>query len=400
MKIGIEAHTIEKKERLGAGGNYLLNLLKQWSKLDSDKYQFILYFKDRIPSEKFLNSPVFIKKILVGGSLRQSSLRQSKSTALYYNIFMPLTAKLDKVDILFLPFYMRPFFCFTPTITAIHDISFKAHPEWFSWNYKLPFRILARLAVQTSKAILTCSEYTKKEIIKYYPSTSLRASKTPSEKIHVIYLAADSKFNNQKDIEKIKQAKQKYGLKHKYLFYTGNIFNRRHVLETIKAFENLKRTCPEEFEGYQFLISGRDISFPFQNIDEKIKKINFKFPNTIKRVRYMDKNDFFYIYQGAELFVWLSEYEGFGLPVLEAMACGIPVLTTKKTSLKEVIGDYPLWVKNPNDVNEIKEKMYKILTDKNLRKNLIEKGLKQSQKFSWQKTAEETLKIINKYART
>jgi len=369
MKIGIEAHTIEKEEKLGAGGNYLSQILKEWSKLNPDKYQFILYFKDRIPKEKFLCSPIFVKKLVK---------TPIKSTALFYNISMPLEAKRDKLDILFLPFYMRPFFCFVPTVTAIHDISFKTHPEWIAWNYKLPFKLLSWLAIKTSKAILACSEYTKQEIIKNY--------KISPERVHTIYLAADKDFNNQKNEQEIQESKHKYGIDKKYLFFTGSIFNRRHVLESIKAFEAISK----ENSNYQFLISGRDLTRPAQNIDKK---------NIVKRVRYIDKNDLKNIYQGAELFVWLSEYEGFGLPALESMACGTPVLATKITSLTEVIGDYPIWINNPNDIEEIKEKMIKVLTDKNLRKEMIERGLQQASKFSWRKTAEETLKVLLNYAK-
>jgi len=100
------------------------------------------------------------------------------------------------------------------------------------------------------------------------------------------------------------------------------------------------------------------------------------------------------LYNATDLFVWLSEYEGFGLPPLEAMACGTPVLSTKKTSLAEVLGDYPIWVENPKDINEISNKMLEILTNKKLREKLIKKGFERAQKFSWQKTAKETLNFI------
>lgn len=382
MKIGIEAHTIERQEKLGAGGNYLFQILKEWSNLNSDEYQFILYFKDKIPSIGFLDSKVFVKKLIK---------TPIKSTALFYNIFMPLAAKKDKADILFLPFYMRPFFCFTATITAVHDISYKVHPEWFSWNYKLPFRLLTWLAIKTSKAILACSEYTKQEIIKNY--------RVFPEKIKVIHLAADKIFNLTKNEQEIQKSKQKYGINKKYLFYAGNIFNRRHVLEMITAFKLLKETYSEDFAGLQFLISGRDITRPSQNIDREIEKVNKKFPNAIKRTQYIDTDDLKNIYQGAEALVYISEYEGFGLPVIEAMACGTPALTTKMTSLDEVMGDYPLWIDNPSDVEEIKDKMIKVLSDESLKNKMIEKGLERAKHFSWRQTAEETLKILINYAK-
>jgi len=379
MKIGIEAHTIEKTEKLGAGGNYLTGLLKEWSKLDPNKYKFILYFKERIPKDKFLNSKVFIKKIV-------KIPFGIKSTALFYNVFFPLNAKKDKLDILFLPFYMRPFFCFSPIITAIHDISFKKHPEWFAWNYKIPFQLLTKLAIKKSKAILVCSEYTKKEIIENY--------KINPKKIKLIYLAVDKKFKNEKEKSRIKKIKEKYGLNKKYIFYTGTIFNRRHVLESIKAFEkNLKDGL-----DCQFLISGRDFTKPTQDIDKKIERINENFPEAIKKIKFIDYNDLIFVYQGAEIFIWLSNYEGFGLPVLEAMSCGTPVLTTKKSSLSEVLGNYPLCVENPKDIKEIFKKIKMLFQNQEIKKESIKKGLIQAQKFSWEKTAEETLKILEKYA--
>lgn len=375
MKIGIEAHTIEKIEKLGAGGIYLSQILKEWSKLDPDQYQFVLYFKDRIPEDEFLKSRVFIKKIV---------RTPIKSTVLFYNIFMPIIAKRDKVDVLFLPFYMRPLICFTPTVVAIHDVSYRTHPEWFSWNYKLPFRLLTWLAIKKSKAILTCSNYTKKEIMNNY--------NVSESKIKVIYLAANDEFNvdKNKNENEILKSKQKYGINKKYLFFTGSIFNRRHVLETIKAFDLLLKQNLD----YQLLISGRNLTNPFQDIDKEINIINRQFSDAIKRVQYVNEDDFKNIYQNAEMTIYLSEYEGFGLPVIEAMACGIPVLTTKMTSLEEVSGDYPIAIDDPNNINEIKEKIIKILGDEQLRKTMIAKGLERAKSFSWQKTAEETLRTL------
>jgi len=378
IKIGIEAHTIEKQEKLGAGGNYLGQILKEWSKLNPDEYQFILYFKDRIPTDEFLNKPIFKKRV--------AKILGISSTMLFYNLLFPLRAFFDKLDVLFLPFYMRPLFCFNRKIvTSIHDIFFKPHPEWCSWRYRYPYLILTKLAVKSSGAIIVCSQSTKKEIIKYY--------KVNPNKIHIVYLAAGEEFNSNKDFSKIKKAKGKYGLNKRYLFFTGTILNRRHVLESIQAFEKLL----EKGLDYQFLISGRDFTrCPAQKIDKEADRINYRFPNALKRTRYVDSEDLISIYQDTELLVWLSEYEGFGLPVLEAMACATPVLTTKMTSLAEVLGDYPIAIDNPSDVEEIKEKMIKVLKDEQLRNEMIQKGLERVQKFSWQKTAQETLKILTK----
>jgi len=360
MKIGVDCHVLEKTQTGVA--RYLINLLKHRKK--DKRVDFILY------SMKNIKNPLNIQ-----------------STALYYNFSLPRRAKKDKVDILFLPFYMRPFFCKVPTAVAIHDISYAVHPEWFDFYHRFVYNLLTRRAIKKSKFIFACSEYTKKEILRKY--------RVNPDKIKLVYLAADEKFNNLKNQEKIRRIKQKYGLKDKYLFYASSIFNRRHVLETVKAFESVLEKHPD----YQIFISGRNLTHPFQNIDKEIEKINQKFPEAIKKVDFVDEKDLLYLYQGAELFIYLSEYEGFGLPPLEAMACGTPVLATKKTSLAEVLGDYPLWVDEPGNVKEIKDKMLKVLSDEHLRTEMTKKGLERAKQFSWRQTAEETLRILMNYGK-
>ncbi len=375
MKIGIEAHTIEKEEKLGAGGNYLSSLLFYWRNLIPEKNQFFLYFKDRIPNDEILDSPVFIKRI----ALNPFGL---KSLSFFYNFSLGRFAAKDRNDVLFLPFYMQPVFCKTPTVVTIHDISFRAHPEWFGWRYLAPFIFLTGRAIKRSKAIIVPSHFSKQEILKYY--------RVSESKINVVYLGINERFDAEKNIEKIKQVKRKYGIKEKYFFYTGSIFNRRHLAESIMAFKEIRK----QHEDFQFLISGRDLTHPSQKIDALCEEVNKTFPEAVKRFRYIDTGDLKFIYQGCELFIWPSEYEGFGLPVLEAMACGVPVLTTKLASLGEVAGDAALFVQNPSSIEEIKEKMVIAINNKELKEEKARKGIIQAGRFSWLQCAKETLKII------
>ncbi|MFH1129495.1 MAG: glycosyltransferase family 1 protein [Patescibacteria group bacterium] len=357
MKIGVDCHTL-KKTKTGVA-RYLANLLDYWQKKENT--DFILYSMENV------KNPLNIK-----------------STALYYNFSLPRQAKKDKVDILFLPSYMRPFFCGVDTAVAVHDVSYFIHPGWFDFYHRMIYRILTKRAIRKSKFIFVPSEYTKQEILKYFKN------RIDATKIHIVYLASDEKFNNVKDQNKIQEIKQKYKLEDKYLLSVASIFNRRHVLESIKAFELILN----DHQCLQFLISGRNLTNPFQDIDAEIERINKKFNNRIIRIDHIDEDDLIYLYRGAEIFLYLSEYEGFGLSPLEAMACGSPVLSTKLTSLAEVLGDYPIAVENPNDVDEIKEKMIKVLSDEQLRKKMVEKGLERVKSFSWQKTAEETYDVL------
>ena len=357
MKIGIDCHNLEGK-RTGTG-RYLMNLLKYWA---DENAEFILYFKNKIPND-IPESNNFQKKVL-----------KSSSNALFIHYFLPRAAKKDGVGILFCPNYIAPFFYNGDIALALHDIIYEARPDLYNWPSifdRILLKKVSKISAKKAKIIFTCSEFTKNEIINYY--------KINPEKIFVIPLAADEKFKN--------VGYSTSNIKKKFVLYVGDIIKRRFVPETIKAFKFLEKTCPELAEGYKFLIIGRN------RIGQQISQ------NNIIHKDYVSEDDLVLLYNAADLFVWLSSYEGFGLPPLEAMASKTPVLSTKKTSLAEVLGDYPIWVENPEDVDEISDKMLKILKDENLRNEMIKKGLEQAQKFSWQRTAEETLRILINYAK-
>lgn len=366
MKIGIDCHNLEEK-RTGTG-RYLMNLLKYWAK---ENAKFVLYFKNYIPED------------IPKGLDFQNKILKSGSNIWFEHFLLPRAIKKDKINIFFSPSYILPLRMpkKVKTAVAIHDISYEAHPKWFSWQNRILLKWISKKSIKKADIIFVPSVFTKSEILKYY--------KINPEKIFFIPLAADEKFRNvgspTSHIEK------KYGIRDKFIFYVGAIFNRRFVPEIIEAFVKISNKLPD----YQFLIAGPNYTHPFINIDELIKKTNQEIGReAILYTHYVDDKDLVFLYNAADLFIWLSSYEGFGLPPLEAMACGTPIITTKMGSLPETIGDSALFVENPKDIDEISDKIYKVLTDENLRKNLIEKGLEQVKKFNWGRTAEETLKVL------
>jgi len=352
VKIGIDCHNLEGY-RTGTA-RYLVNLLKYWAKKSIElNIELILYFKNKIP-EDIPKSQNFQSKILGG-----------RSNALFMHYRLCWAATKDKVDILFCPNYIAPILYRGKIALTLHDIIYEARPDLYDWPSvfdKILLKKVSKISAKKAKIIFTCSEFSKKEIVKYY--------KVNPEKVFVIPLAADEKFKN--------VGGSTSHIKKRFILYVGAIVKRRFVPETIKAFNKIIDKLPE----YKFLIVGKNC------IGEKIngKRIVHK--------NYVDESDLALLYNATDLFIWLSEYEGFGLPPLEAMACGTPVLSTKKTSLAEVLGNYPIWVENPKDIDEISNKMLEILTNKKLREKLIKAGLARAQKFSWQRTAEKTLKIL------
>jgi len=351
-------------------GRYLSSLLNEWGKFKINQ-KFVLYFKDYIPDD-IPKSDNFENKIL-----------KSKSTAFFMHCLLPKAAEEDGVDLFFSPSYILPLKISKKirTAVAIHDISYEAHPEWFSWQNNVLLRFVSKKSAQRADIVLTPSEFTKNELLKHYQLSP--------DKIFIIPLAAYEKFK-QLGNESV-AIKEKYNIKNKFIFYIGAIFNRRFIPECIEAFKQIVKKFPE----HQFLISGTNYTHPFVDIDYIIKKVNEDIGReVILKIDYADENDLVYLYNFADLFIWLSSYEGFGLPPIEALACGTPVITTKMGSLAEAVGESAVFVNNPEDVQEISRAMEEILSNKQFGKELIGKGLLQAQKFSWGKTAEETLKIL------
>jgi len=362
MIIGIDAHSLEGK-RTGVG-RVLINLIKQWDSFGGD-IRFLLYFKKEIPELNLSNK--FEKKLI-----------NSNSNALFIHYYLPSVAKRDKVDILLCPSYVSPIFYKRKTALILHDIIYQVHPEMYNWPSfwdKILLKEFSKISAKKAKIIFTPSEFSKQEVIKHY--------KVNPNKVFNIAWGIDNDFRKIEDNQELIKIKDKYKIKDKFIFYIGSIFNRRHLPETIKAFKKIAN----KLNNYQFLIVGAN----YANIPEQ--EFNHE---KIVRQEYLPGKDLIKLYNAADLTIYLSDYEGFGLPPLESIACGTPVITSKKASIPEVIGDAGIYIEDNSNINEISEAIYKGLTNNNLRKELISKGLDQVKKFSWQKSAKEILDAMIK----
>lgn len=375
IKIGIDCHNLEK-ERTGVG-RYLSNLLREWGKLETrNNFKLVLYFHREIPNDDFLQNPIFEKKLLKISWLKSSFL-------IYFLFLLPLALRKDKVDLAFFPCYMAPITYWGKSVIVLHDIIFKVYPYLFSWRYKIPYLLFSWWGVKKSKAIITVSEFSKSEIIKYY--------KADSNKVFVTPLGVEEKLKMEASNEEPLN-KKNYGIRKDFVLCLGQIFNRRYVDKTILAFKKIAARHPD----FQLLIIGKNRTNPFIDIKKMIADANSElYREVILQKDYAPESDLAPLYRETKLTVYLSDYEGFGLPPLEAMACKTPVLTTDKSALKETIGEAALIVKDPKNIDEIAQKMENGIIDENLRQKLMEAGAKQAEKFSWEKCAKETMKIFS-----
>ncbi len=375
MKIGIDAHNLEGQPT--GVGRYLINLLEQWDKFDlPPDLKFVLYFKKEIPDSLELSDNIFARKLLKAPFGLQSN-------AFFMHYLLPQAAKKDKVDILFCPGYIAPIFYQGKIALTLHDIIYQARPDLYNWPGfwdRILLREFSRISARKARIIFTVSEFSKKEILKHYQVTA--------NKVFVISLAADESFRQTSNHDKLAEFKKKYQIKDKFIFCIGSIFNRRHLPETIKAFEKIANRLP----NYQFLVVGVNHTAPFIDIDGLVKEANQKLGRqAVLRQDYLKGRDLVALSNAADLLVWLSDYEGFGLPVLEAMACGTPVVTSLLGSIPEVVGDSAVYVKDSRNIKEISWAIYRGLTNEDLRQKLIKQGLARAKRFSWRRCAKKTL---------
>ena len=370
MKIAIDARSLEG-DRTGVS-RYLENVLKIWQ--DKKDCDFILYFKDEVPERDFLDSENFVLKKL------ENPLGFS-SNFFFQHCLLPYSLKKDKADFFFSPFYLRPLFCPVPSAIVLHDISYEAHPEWFDRKSQFILKTLSKISARRADVIFTVSDYSKGEIMKYY--------KIASDKIVVTPLAPDSGFYKEEDARKLGEVKNKYGLS-KFILCVGTMFTRRHTEEIIEAFEKFSEKNGE----YQLCLVGKNKTFPFMDIDEAAKNVNEKFKEKkIVRAESVAEDELMTLYSSCDAVVYLSDYEGFGLPVVEAQFFRKPVITSGNTSLLEVGGEAVEFVER-NDAASILESFKRVLEDEAYCDALVAKGEDNIRRFSWEKCAGKTVESI------
>ncbi len=247
---------------------------------------------------------------------------------------------------------------------------------------------LVSLATKKSSLIIADSECSKKDIHHY-----LGIAK---DKIIVVYLAASPAFKPIHNIEKFNHIREKFNLNCPFIMYMGGVDHRKNVPRLLEAFSFfLKREFDLQSINIQLVIAGHipnpGILFP----DVKKIAIDMGLEERVKFIGKVTEEEAAILYNMAELFIFPSIYEGFGLPPLEAMSCGTPVICSNTSSLPEVVGDAAIKI-NPYETQEIFYALEKTLLDQNLRSMLREKGLKQATKFNWSKTATETIKVYAK----
>jgi len=292
-----------------------------------------------------------------------------------YTLFMKKRADIN----LFFNYYIPPGVK-GKKVVMIHDMAYMAYPETVNRKTYYMLKMNVKKAAKKADKIITISEFSKNEIMKYLG--------IPAEKIEVMPVGVDTKvFHVCNDRDKIENTKSKYGIEGEYILYLGTLEPRKNIVRMIDAYAKLKK---EQKDVPKFVFAGRK-GWMYDEIFEKVKEYGLE--EDVIFTGYIDQGDAPLLMNGASAFLFVSLYEGFGMPVLEAMACGTPVITANAASMPEVIGDCGL-LADPMSADSIKECMAKIVNREVDIEDMTKRALERCEMFTWEKAAEKVMEVF------
>lgn len=363
MRIGIDARTTQG--RFTGDATYWRGLIEGLSRLDMDD-EIVLYLDANSPAPQLSLARPLETRMISAMNWRTWSL-----------LAFPRALRKDLIDVAHVQYTIPPYMpC--PVVTTVHDISFKRHPGFFAWKDRTLLDIGVKRAGTQAAQILAVSEYTKKEIIDLYHISP--------EKITVIYEGADDQFKPLDRGAARKEVEARYKTGYSFILTVGVIQPRKNLPRLIEGFAKLDKAFRS---AHKLVIVGKygwKESSLLQQID------NLGIASDIVLTGYVPYEELPLFYNAAEVFVYPSVYEGFGLPPLESMACGTPVITGNQSSLPEVLGDAGLMV-DPYDPDAFTQAITNIMSSESLRADMSMRGLEQAKKFSWVEMARRVMDL-------
>ena len=371
MRIAIDAHAVGAK--LGGNESYAINLIEALAQIDSANH-YTIYITTDEARERF------------HGRWPNFKVRATLPHTPLIRIPLTLSAELRKnpVDVLHVQFTAPPF-CPCPVVVSIHDLSFEHLPETFKRRSRTQLRLTVRHSARRAARIISLSEHGRRDIIETYGITPERVSAIP--------LAAPSDFGPVQDYRELQRVRQTYGINGDYILSVGSIQPRKNLARLVQAYASLRGN--KSVDKLPKLVLVGKCGWLYDETLRALKETGVA--DTVVLTGYVPQEDLPALYSGALCFVYPSYFEGFGLPPLEAMKCGAPVIVGNKTSLPEVVGDAALTV-DPFDVEAIASAMKSVIDNPALREDLSIKGQTRAQAFDWRETARKTLAIYQEVA--
>ncbi len=379
MKIGVNGRFLVAKRTGVQRAAY--NLIRALVEVDTVNQYILFTAEDQVgnPEWQRPNVTVIPSRIREGESIRNHIWEQ---------FTLPRLARRHQVDILHSPANLAPLFYLGRSVIHIHDLCFVVNPQWFSFSFRTLYNfIIPRLARRAAR-VITNSNNSRNDLLQFCNLSADRVSQ--------IYWAVDDLFSRPQapdpehetaaEVQARSDIAEQFAKLDDYILYVGSLEPRKNIGTLLEAYEELRTKHPD-IKTKLVLIGGE--SPLFAEVRLKVKR----YTEDVLFKGFVNDDILREYYRHAQLFVYPSLYEGFGLPPLEAMASGVPVVTTMTSSIPEVVGRAALMV-NPHDTGQLAETMARVLGDRTISEDLIRKGRAQVRKFNWVRVARNTLAVF------
>lgn len=368
MLIAIDGNEANIKLKVGVH-QYASKVLWGLYRLQDNKRKFVIYLKKKPNADLPKETDFWRYKILKG------------TRFWILTKLMPELLKRDVPDVFFTPSHYLPPLSNVPMVCTIHDLGFLKFSEQFKKYDFWQLKYWSAISISVSKYIICPSKSTAKDIVRHYPFAS--------KKVKIIYHGCDKICRDSKLSKNfVRQTLKKYRISKNYILFLSTLKPSKNVEGLLRAYKEISG----DFD-YQLVIAGKR-GWLYESIFEKVKE--FSLEKNVIFTDYVPEEDKAALISGAKAFVLPSFWEGFGMEILDAMSCGVPVVVSRVASIPEIVQGAGVYI-DPYNIESIAKGIKKVLTMDTVKKNLLrKKGLKQAQKFSWEKCAKETLKVLIK----
>ncbi|NQT19586.1 MAG: glycosyltransferase family 4 protein [Planctomycetes bacterium] len=315
--------------------------------------------------------------------IRNSNCANFLSILKWEQLDVPRIIRREGIDVLFNPDFVLPFHCPCPGVVTVHDVSYAAMPGCAGLRARLYYGTFVARSVRKAHTVVTVSEFSKRAIRDHFG--------IDEKQITVAYPAADAKFHPSYDPADVRLVRRKYNIEGDYILYVGLLGGWKNVEGLLEAYDIVRSKVHTHCD---LVLAGRTCPAT-RKIVRAAERLQLG--ECLHILPNVDDGDLPLLYNGARVFAFPSLYEGFGLPPLEAMCCGVPVVCTNAGALPEVTADAALRVA-PGNVEELAEALLEVLDSQQLRNDLIQNGFRRVRAFSWEKCAKRILKIFHEAA--
>ena len=362
MRIGIDGREL-LNQRTGVG-RYLAALCRQWATASKDGVEFVVYTPTPDADLPHLGPPFDAAS---PGPFTHHPVAGQPGTW-WEQVQLPTVANRDGLDVFFAPAYSAPLRLTVPTVVTMHDVSFAAHPEWFRWCEGARRRWLAQQTMANARSVIAVSDFSRDEILRYFS--------VPPGRIRVVRSGIEGRRAPAREVGGAQ------------ILYVGSIFNRRHLPTLIRALRKVRAQIPEA----KLSIVGNDRTYPKQDLAALATQLGVREHVALRA--YVSEDELIALYEEARVFAFLSEYEGFGLTPLEALAAGVPIVVGENAVARELYQDAALYVPR-GDATATAEALVRVLTDTHLRRRQHDHAVAVLPRFDWARAARETLSVLH-----